>query len=78
MVEADVAASWRPEIVGNPFRVRVVTTGMVIAYARVFTRTGDYTLDREEYAPTDPAQADLHESFIRWRDSDLEGPVGEA
>jgi hypothetical protein len=65
MIEAEVAASWLAEI-DHPWRKRVVVTGMVVAYARVFV-TGDYTLDREEYKPTGPELADLHELLIRWR-----------
>jgi hypothetical protein len=65
MIEAEVAASWLPEV-DHPWRKRVVVTGMVIAYARVFVG-GDHTLDREEYKPTDPRLADAHESLLRWR-----------
>jgi hypothetical protein len=66
MIEAEVAASWFPEI-ENPWRKRLVVTSMAVAYARVFV-TGDYTLDRGEYKPADPVLADVHESLLRWRD----------
>jgi len=48
MIEAEVAASWLPEI-EHSWQKRVVVTGMVIAYSRVFVN-GDYTLDRDEYS----------------------------
>jgi hypothetical protein len=65
MIEAEVAASWWPEI-ENPFRRQVVITGMVVAYGRVFSN-GEYTLDRRESEPTDPRMVELHESLIWWR-----------
>lgn len=83
LIEADVAASWLlrgaegsiaddgpasalRDLENNGWFKRVVVTGMVVAYARVFVN-GDYTLDREEYKPTDPELSNVHELLLWWR-----------
>jgi hypothetical protein len=83
LIEADVAASWllhgadefiEDDASASGLRVlennrwfqRAVVTGMVVAYSRVFV-SGDYTLDREEYKPADPALANVHELLLWWR-----------
>jgi hypothetical protein len=67
MIEASVAAEWLREVGDNPFRAQVLRAGVVVAYARIFSKA-DYKLDSVAYRPTDAALAALHDGLIsRWR-----------
>lgn len=67
MEQVAIAAQTLAEVRLNEAAERVMHTGIVVTYLRPFYNAGIGTLDIDEWAPTDPDAARLHNALLKLR-----------